>query len=534
MPTRPTSSKSSLINRIATEQSEAQQIHQKVESAGHEISDPASIETTLRQHPAIQDAAVIPQRAEAPPTETRLAVYVVANPRQSPRLGARWRYSLPNGLAIVHHNKFETDYLYQEIFEQQVYLRHGISLEAGACVVDVGANIGLFTLYVQSRSPHARIYAFEPAPPLFELLRWNTRLYAPEATVFNYGLADTEKSANLTFYPAASLESSYHPESQAAQPFAWELASPQLLSQLPPGIAEAILEERHRSETFTTSLRPLSAFLNEQAMTQIDLLKIDAEGSEVEILNGIHHSHWAAIRQIVIEVHGEHRLNDSLRQLEQQGYSPKVEKAEGPGVYRVYGRRPSLSPAIGNIPLTPASRDDDVPLLSADELRRFVRQALTTRLPPLDILFLDTLPRNAVGRLEPGQLPPFDQLESEAVDGYLAPRTPIEQTVAEVWAAVLGVEQVGLQENFYTRGGDSLMATQVLLRLHTLFEVELPLQLLYTDHFNVAELARAIEAQRLEQADPHELAALLQELDQLTDEQVKKLLEVQQRSQPNP
>ncbi|MGH8689267.1 MAG: polyketide synthase dehydratase domain-containing protein, partial [Burkholderiales bacterium] len=63
----------------------------------------------------------------------------------------RNRYVLPNGLEIVHLNRYETDYLYQEVFEDQSYLKHGIALPDGATVLDIGANIGLFSLFVLSR-----------------------------------------------------------------------------------------------------------------------------------------------------------------------------------------------------------------------------------------------------------------------------------------------------------------------------------------------------------------------------------------------
>nr|AFB69908.1 OciA [uncultured bacterium] len=76
--------------------------------------------------------------------------------------GERPRRVLPNGLEIVHLNAYETDYLYREIFEDECYLRHGITLSDRATVVDIGANIGLFSLFVMSRSPGAKIYAFEP------------------------------------------------------------------------------------------------------------------------------------------------------------------------------------------------------------------------------------------------------------------------------------------------------------------------------------------------------------------------------------
>src|SRR4029079_3076700 len=70
------------------------------------------------------------------------------------------RYDLPNGMPVSHQNPGETDFLYQEIFEQRCYLRHGITLPDAACVFDVGAHIGLFTLFVRQESPRATVHAF--------------------------------------------------------------------------------------------------------------------------------------------------------------------------------------------------------------------------------------------------------------------------------------------------------------------------------------------------------------------------------------
>src|SRR6266480_808865 len=77
------------------------------------------------------------------------------------------RCELPNGLEIAYQTKAELTHFYEDIFEKQVYLRHGISLSEGECVFDVGANIGLFTLFCHRKVNHLRIYALEPAPPLF-------------------------------------------------------------------------------------------------------------------------------------------------------------------------------------------------------------------------------------------------------------------------------------------------------------------------------------------------------------------------------
>ena len=52
-------------------------------------------------------------------------------------------------MIVAHHGSFQTSIIYKEVFEDEVYLKHGITLEDGAVVFDVGANIGLFTLFAQ-------------------------------------------------------------------------------------------------------------------------------------------------------------------------------------------------------------------------------------------------------------------------------------------------------------------------------------------------------------------------------------------------
>src|SRR4030095_6755761 len=99
--------------------------------------------------------------------------------------GNRPRYVLPNGLEIVQLNQYETKYVYKEIFEDQCYLRHGIRLRDGDTVVDIGANIGLFSLFVMSRCENATIYACEPAPELYDLLKANCDAYGSNVRALN-------------------------------------------------------------------------------------------------------------------------------------------------------------------------------------------------------------------------------------------------------------------------------------------------------------------------------------------------------------
>jgi acyl carrier protein len=80
----------------------------------------------------------------------------------------------------------------------------------------------------------------------------------------------------------------------------------------------------------------------------------------------------------------------------------------------------------------------------------------------------------------------------ELTNPYIAPHNEIEQRVAEVWQAILGVKSVGITDNFLELGGNSLLGTQLAARLRLLFRVNIPLTVLF-DAPTIAEMALAIE-----------------------------------------
>jgi hypothetical protein len=104
-----------------------------------------------------------------------------------------------------------------------------------------------------------------------------------------------------------------------------------------------------------------------------------------------------------------------------------------------------------------------------------------------------------------------------------APRTPVEVKLAEIWCEILGINHVGIHENFFEVGGHSLTGTQVISRAREVFQVEIPLRIIFTPHFTIAELAKTITRLQLEQVDDQELAALLQDIDQLSDAEAARL-----------
>jgi FkbH-like protein len=106
-----------------------------------------------------------------------------------------------------------------------------------------------------------------------------------------------------------------------------------------------------------------------------------------------------------------------------------------------------------------------------------------------------------------------------------APRTQLERELAALWAELLGVPSVGVFDNFFDLGGHSLLAVQLLSRVRQNYQVDLSLDVVYSSAFTVAELAKAIEVGLIEQASADQYSGILAEIEALTDEEVRALLE---------
>ncbi|HEX6292051.1 MAG TPA: phosphopantetheine-binding protein, partial [Herpetosiphonaceae bacterium] len=126
------------------------------------------------------------------------------------------------------------------------------------------------------------------------------------------------------------------------------------------------------------------------------------------------------------------------------------------------------------------------------ELRQFLAARLPAYMVPSAFVFLDALPLNANGKLDRGALPVPDGATPVHDATFVAPRTRLEAEVARIWAEVLQLATVGVQDNFFALGGHSLLATQVLARIQATFHVELSV-LDFFEAVTVADLAAAIE-----------------------------------------
>jgi acyl carrier protein len=115
---------------------------------------------------------------------------------------------------------------------------------------------------------------------------------------------------------------------------------------------------------------------------------------------------------------------------------------------------------------------------------------------PGAIVILDSLPLMPNGKLDRAALPVPESFDAEDRQGHIAPRTPVEEMLAAIWATVLRVERVGIRDNFFALGGHSLLATQVVSRIRTEMGVELPLSALFEDP-TIVQLATRVSSELL-------------------------------------
>jgi amino acid adenylation domain-containing protein len=125
------------------------------------------------------------------------------------------------------------------------------------------------------------------------------------------------------------------------------------------------------------------------------------------------------------------------------------------------------------------------------ELRSSLKGRLPDYMVPSVFIILEALPRMPNGKVDRRALAERPVVDWGG-DGFLSPRTEVEELIAGIWSEVLGVERIGVESNFFALGGHSLLATQVMSRIRQVFATDLPLRSLFQDP-TVAGLAQAVE-----------------------------------------
>ncbi|MEH2049309.1 MAG: amino acid adenylation domain-containing protein [Nostoc sp.] len=129
------------------------------------------------------------------------------------------------------------------------------------------------------------------------------------------------------------------------------------------------------------------------------------------------------------------------------------------------------------------------------QLRRFLKQQLPDFMVPTIFMALEAMPLTPNGKVDRKALPKPDASRPELEANYVAPRTPIEQQIADIWTQVLNVKQVGIYDNFFELGGYSLLGIQVVSRVRQALQAEILMSNLF-ELPTVAELAERVETLR--------------------------------------
>ncbi|HWS86557.1 MAG TPA: amino acid adenylation domain-containing protein [Pyrinomonadaceae bacterium] len=494
---------------------------QQVKVRGYRI-ELGEVEAALRSHPGVS-AAVAAVREDGG-SGPRLVAYVV-NARQAAlaRLqqqenghggngnghapaGLRQQlHRLPNGLEIAHLNKNETDILYKEIFADEGYLKHGVTLRDGDTVFDIGANIGLFTLFVHARYRGARTYSFEPIPVTCAALRRNVELYGLDAKVYESGVGREPGHATFTFYPQVSASSGMYADAAEEERVTRAFMGNQ--GEELAAHADELMAGRFAGERFECQLRTVSQVMREEGIERIDLLKVDVEKAELDVLEGIAEEDWAKIRQMVLEVHDrDGRLERVLEMLRRHGFQFVVDEEVlhvNTGLYNIYAIRPADGQGSSN-GTTQAEAKQPPPMLldtapTVGDLRAHLGERLPEYMIPSHFVMLSKLPLMPNGKVDRKALPAPEQVRPELANEFVAPGTPLEEELAEIWKQVLAIGQVGVHDNFFELGGDSILCLQITARAGKQGIKLTPRQMF--QHQTIAELAAVVEVAQPGQAE---------------------------------
>ena len=221
------------------------------------------------------------------------------------------------------------------------YMQHGISINDGDVVFDVGANIGVFGVRAVQKFSNVKVFAFEPIPEINAVLNANAEKFGRgRFFALKYGASDANGTTSFSYFPNTPALSTSHPEMWDENPDAFENAvkgsmknapaDMHWMKWLPTSLAGLVARFlRSGKQMITCELRTISSVIEEYKIDKIDLLKIDCEGAELAAIKGINEDDWKKIKKVVVEVHDmENRVEFISDLLRRHGLTKIVKEKE--------------------------------------------------------------------------------------------------------------------------------------------------------------------------------------------------------------
>ncbi|GAB4190085.1 MAG: hypothetical protein Fur006_31860 [Coleofasciculaceae cyanobacterium] len=235
--------------------------------------------------------------------------------------------------------------------------------------------------------------------------------------------------------------------------------------------------------------------LNSNLVPDTAIVDWKAEGDNVNTWNATRYEHfvnpedlWNLQQELPYEIH-----ISWLSAAADGSYDVVFQQRSRKGLFAAFpNEKVRLRPwsSYGNNPLQGKFARELVP-----QLRTYLQEKLPEYMVPGAFVMLSALPLTPNGKIDRKALPAPGLSRSALETTYVAPRTPIEKQLSKIWAEVLGVESVGIHDNFFNLGGHSLLVTQLVFRVRETFQVELPLRHLF-EMPTLADLAKSIEIAR--------------------------------------
>ncbi len=161
--------------------------------------------------------------------------------------------------------------------------------------------------------------------------------------------------------------------------------------------------------------------------------------------------------------------------------------------------------------------------VTPQELREFAFSKLAEFKVPSQIVFVEKIPKGPTGKLQ--RIGLFEKLREELQPKYLAPQGTTERSLAELWTDVLELAKVGRRDNFFSIGGDSLMATRLVVRIDSEFGVQLALSTVFRQPTLQAQADLIdVALTKKQQNKEADLASILDELEGMSEEEARYLM----------